>query len=77
MEEMRNTYKILVEKPKWKRPQERSRHIWEDHIRMALRETGWEVVGWIRLARTGTSGWLLGPSGFIKGGEFRAQLSNY
>jgi hypothetical protein len=38
MEEIRNVYKILVRKPEGKRPLKRPRHIWEDNIRMDLRE---------------------------------------
>jgi hypothetical protein len=39
--EKRKVYKVLVRKPKGKRPNERQRHIWEDGIRMDLRENGW------------------------------------
>jgi hypothetical protein len=49
-EEMRNAYKILVRKPKWKRPLRRPRHRWEDDITMDLRQIGWEGVDWIHLA---------------------------
>jgi hypothetical protein len=31
---MRNTYKILVGKPEWKRPLRRPRQRWEDDIKM-------------------------------------------
>jgi hypothetical protein len=44
-------YKVLVGKPKGKRPLGRPRHRWEDGIRMDLRETGLGVVDWIRLAQ--------------------------
>jgi hypothetical protein len=40
-----NTYKI-VRIPKGKRPLGRSRHRWEDKIRMDLREIWWEDVHW-------------------------------
>jgi hypothetical protein len=59
MEEMRNSYKILVRKPEGERPIKRYRCRWEDNIRMDLREIRWEGVDWIHLARTGTSGILL------------------
>jgi hypothetical protein len=36
MVEMRNAYKILVRKPERKRPLGRSRHMWEDNIKMDL-----------------------------------------
>jgi hypothetical protein len=48
--EMKNAYKILVgnlkEEPLW-----RSNHIWEDNIKMDLKEIGPEVVDWIHLAQ--------------------------
>jgi hypothetical protein len=40
MGEMGNAYKILVRKPEGKRPLGRSRSIWEDVIKMHLRDTG-------------------------------------
>jgi hypothetical protein len=45
-----NTDSILVGNPEGKRPLRRSRHRWEDNIRMNRREIGWEVVDWMRLA---------------------------
>jgi hypothetical protein len=36
--------RILVRKPKGKRPLSRPRHRWEDGIRMDLREIGWGGV---------------------------------
>jgi hypothetical protein len=36
--EMRNSYKILIVKPEGKRPLERLRQIYEDNIKMDLRE---------------------------------------
>jgi len=38
MAEMRNAYNILVAKLEGKRPLGKSRHRWEDNIRMELRE---------------------------------------
>jgi hypothetical protein len=38
--EARKVYKVLVGKPKGKRPHERPKRRWEDEIRMDLRETG-------------------------------------
>jgi hypothetical protein len=35
---MRNSYKILVGKAEWKRQLWRTRHIWENNIRMDLSE---------------------------------------
>jgi hypothetical protein len=39
MGENRKAYKILVGKPEGKRPHGRSRHRWEDNIKMDLRKT--------------------------------------
>jgi len=44
MGDMRNTYKILVGKRDGKRPLGRPRRIWEDNIRMNLKETGCKGV---------------------------------
>jgi hypothetical protein len=43
MGEGRNMYRVLVGKPRGKRPLERPRHRWEDGIKMDLREIGWGV----------------------------------
>jgi hypothetical protein len=45
--EDRKVYKVLVRKPKGKRPLRRPRRRWEDGIRMDLGETGLEGVHWI------------------------------
>jgi hypothetical protein len=45
-----NVYSVLVGKPKGERPLERPGCIWEDGMRMDLREIGWGAVGWIHLA---------------------------
>jgi hypothetical protein len=49
--EKRNAYRILVGKPVGKRPLGRPRHKWMDNITMNLRETGWDGMDWIDLAR--------------------------
>jgi hypothetical protein len=41
MEEKRNAYRILVEKPEGKRPLGRPRRRCVDNIKMNLREIGW------------------------------------
>ena len=46
----RGVYRVLVEKPEGKRPLGRSRHRWEDNIRMDLQEIGWGSMDWIDLA---------------------------
>jgi hypothetical protein len=47
MGEERKVYKVLVGKPKGRRPLGRPRRRWEDGIRMYLREIGLGGVDWI------------------------------
>jgi hypothetical protein len=47
----RNACRILVGKPKGKRPLRRPRHRWEDNIKMDLRDIGWGSMDWIDLAQ--------------------------
>jgi len=49
--EARGVYRVLVGKPKGKRPLGRCRHRWEDNIKMDLREIGIDGVNWIHLAQ--------------------------
>jgi hypothetical protein len=52
----RNVYTVLVEKPEGKRPLGRSRHKWEDGLKMDLRETGlgvWSGLTWVRIGIVG------------------------
>jgi hypothetical protein len=51
MGEKRIAYRLLVGKPKGKRPLGRPRHRWVDNIRMDLREVRWGDVDWIGLAK--------------------------
>jgi hypothetical protein len=51
MGEEREVHKVLVGKPKGKRPLGRPRRRWEDGIRKDLREIGLGSVDWIRLAQ--------------------------
>jgi hypothetical protein len=49
--EKRNAYKLLMGKPRGKRPLESPRLRWVDNIRMDLGEVGWSDVDWIVLAQ--------------------------
>jgi len=44
-------YRVLVGKPKGKRPLGRPRRRWEDDIKMDLQEVGRVVKDWIELAQ--------------------------
>jgi hypothetical protein len=50
MVDMKNAYKILVEKLEGKRQVGTTRCKWEDNIGMELTEIEWEGVDWIHLA---------------------------
>ena len=49
--ERRGSYRILVGKPKVKKPIGTFRRRWEDNIKMDLKSISWEAVDWIDLAR--------------------------
>jgi hypothetical protein len=51
MGEERGVYRVLVGKPGCKRPLGRPRRIWEDNIKMDLREIGIDGANWINLAQ--------------------------
>jgi hypothetical protein len=51
MGQKRNACRVLVGKPKRKRPLGRPRHRWEDNIKMDVRETGWGGMHWIHVAQ--------------------------
>jgi hypothetical protein len=53
MGEERKVYKVLMGKPEGKRPLGRPRRMWEDGIRMDLRESG---LGGCGLDSTGSGG---------------------
>jgi hypothetical protein len=59
-----NAYRILLGKPKRKRPLGRPRRRWVDNIKMDLREIGWGQVEWIYLEESSEHG--NEPSGSIK-----------
>ena len=49
--EKRGVYRVLVGKSEGKRPLGRSRHRWEDNIKMDLQEVGCEGMDWIDLVQ--------------------------
>jgi len=51
MGQMRDVYRVLVGKPEEKRPLGRTRHRWEDNIKMDLQEVGCGGMDWINLAQ--------------------------
>jgi hypothetical protein len=51
MLEVRGVYRILVGRPKGKRPLGRHRHRWGDNIKMGLRKIGINGANWIQLAQ--------------------------
>jgi hypothetical protein len=51
MGEGRGVYRVLVRRPKAKRPLGRPRCMWEDNIKMDLREMGIDGANWIQLAQ--------------------------
>jgi hypothetical protein len=51
MGEWRGAYRVLVGRPKGKRPLGRPRHRREDNIKMDLREIGIDGANWIQLAQ--------------------------
>jgi hypothetical protein len=52
----RGVYRVLVRRPKGKRPLGRPRHMWEVNIKLDLREMGRTGFSWLRM---GSSGGLL------------------
>jgi hypothetical protein len=51
LREERGVYRVLVGKPERRRPLGRSRHRWEDNIRMDIQEVGCGDMDWIWLAQ--------------------------
>jgi hypothetical protein len=49
--EKRNVYRLLMGKPKGKRPLGRPRRRWVDNFKMDLLEIGWGCVNWVGLAQ--------------------------
>jgi hypothetical protein len=73
--EDRGVYRVLVGKPKGKRPLGRPRRRWEHNIKMDIQEVGCEVMDWIGLVQD-RDRWAdpcecgNEPSGVIKHGKF-------
>jgi hypothetical protein len=51
MEEGRSVYRVLVGRPEGKRLLGRPRRMWEDNIKLDLREIGIDGANWIQLAQ--------------------------
>jgi hypothetical protein len=51
MGEGRGVYRVLVGRPEGKRPLGRPRRMWEDNIRLDLREIGIDEANWIQLVQ--------------------------
>jgi len=49
--EKRGIHRVLMGKPEEKKPLGRSRHKWEDSIKMDLQEVGFGGMDWIELAK--------------------------
>ena len=56
MGDRRGSYRVLVEIPGRKRTHGRSRHRWEDNIKMDRQEVRWGGMDWIALAKD-RDGW--------------------
>jgi len=59
MREKRGLYRVLLGKPKGKRPLGRPRRRWEDNIMMDLQEVGCGGIDWIELAQDRDNCWSL------------------
>jgi hypothetical protein len=51
MVDRRGAYRVLVGRSEGERPLGRPRRRWEDNIKMALQEVGWEDMDWIDVAQ--------------------------
>jgi len=59
--ESRSVYRVLMRKPKGKRPLRRPRLIWEDNIKMDLQEVdveAWTGSSWLRTGAGGGQLWM-------------------
>jgi len=53
MVDMRSVYKVLVGKPDGKKPLGKSRHRWEDDMKVDLQEGGLGGIIWLRIGKSG------------------------
>jgi hypothetical protein len=51
MGDKRNAYRSFVGEPEGTRPLGRPRRRWVDHVKIDLREIGWDGIDWIDLAQ--------------------------
>jgi hypothetical protein len=51
-------HRVLVGRPKGKRPLGRPRYIWENNIKMGLKEVGCGGMGWFDLAQDRNRWWV-------------------
>jgi hypothetical protein len=72
--ERRKMYKVLVGKPKRKRPLGRPQRRWEVGIRMDLRKIGCRDVEWIQLAQD--KDWWLALVNMVMNFEFWRHVVN-
>jgi hypothetical protein len=59
MGQRRGLHRVLMEKHKGKKTHGRSRHKWDDNIKMDLQEVGCEGMDWIELAQDRNRWWAL------------------
>jgi hypothetical protein len=51
MREGKSVHRVFIGRPKGKRPLGRPTCMWEDNVKMGLREIGIDGVNWIQLAQ--------------------------
>ena len=59
MWEGRGVHRVLIGKPEGKRPLGRTRHRWEDNIKMDVQEVGGGCGDWMDLAQDMNRWWAL------------------
>jgi hypothetical protein len=77
MGEGRGVYRVLVGRPKGKRPLGRPRHRWEDNIKLDLMEIGINGTNWIQLAQDRVQWWaFMNMVSIKKAGYFLTSFLN-